>query len=197
MESKVIAIFGRRGSGKSTLFQSILRRSRRLIVIDPLGEHNIGRVCYDRNDVLNYTTKADAFRIVYRPLADNQEQEIAFVDWCAYLAENLCDITFAVDEVDNYTNPYYMSNGLRRIIHYGRHYNIAVVMASRQANRIRNDITAQADIILSFQQQGRQAISYMADFDDKDIVGGLLTMKQHNFVMIRGEKSLDKLIELP
>jgi hypothetical protein len=190
-QNKIIAIFGRKGSGKSTLFKAVLRRSRRLIVIDTLGEHDIGRVVYDRADLLEIVTSTEYFRVCYRPL------DVDDVDWACYLAENIGDLTFAVDEVDNFTNSNFMSNGFRRLIHYGRHYNVSIVMASRQANRIRNDITAQADIIISFQQQGRQVLSYMADFNDNNVIGELLTMEKHKYISILGNFSLDIINDLP
>ena len=191
-KNQIIAIFGRKGSGKSTLLEYAVRNSRRLLVIDPMGEHDIGLVTFDNQIVYDNVSSMSQFRIVYRPIG------VEDVDWAARLAYALGNMTFVIDEVDLYTNSAYLSEGIREIVHRGRHRDISLLIVSRQPNRIRPDITAQADHIYSFQAQGKHVISYLNDFTDDD--DNMLKVRQlapHYFVVIRGKYSLDILAELP
>lgn len=188
--NKIISIFGRKGTGKSVLVKAVTKDCRRLLLIDPMSEYETGKVTYDYDEVLTEILKPE-FRIVYRPL-DNEQ-----LDGCLYgclIAQNM---TLAVDEVDNYTNSYYLSEPLRQIIHYGRHYNISSILASRQPNRIRNDITSQSDHILCFQAQGHHTVAYLNNFADCDFKDDLLSLDNHAYINVVGEFSLEENSELP
>ena len=63
--------------------------------------------------------------------------------------------------------------------------------------RIRTDITAQADVILSFQQQGKATISYLKDFTDLDLDLYVRDLEAHKFISIIGDFSLDNPPDLP
>jgi hypothetical protein len=161
-------------------------------VIDTLHEFNGGLIVYDKATLLREIQRS-TFRLIYRPLVNSEDQEpIDFVIDCAITAGRC---TLVIDEVDQFSSSYYMSPALYYAIHYGRHYNLNIIMASRQPNRIRTDITAQADNIISFQCQG-SVVDYIQQFTDKDISSILPSLIDHNFFVVLGNFSLDKLSHL-
>jgi hypothetical protein len=192
----IVSLFGRKGTGKTTLAKFLTRNCKRLIIVDSLREYETGEVIYYMSDLYNKVATSPDFRIVFRPI------ETGAFDWVCYLSLALCEtsgpITLLIDEIDNYANSYYISEPLRYIVHYGRHFNLSLITTARQANRVRNDITAQSDIIITFQQQGRQSISYIDDFYDGDNIEIVKNLKNFNYIYLKSdEKNLAKLSILP
>ena len=187
-QNQIIAVFGRKGSGKTTLIRKIIVPARRLLVYDKLNEFDAGQVFYDPQALYDYVIKAPKFQAVYRPV------DTAFgVDWLARLALALGDCVITIDEVDLYASTYYMSEALYNIIHIGRHFNTSIVMASRMPQRIRNDITAQADVIITFEQQGRP-LDYILEFaDEPGAEGKIKALKKYQYYVVSGKFSLDTL----
>lgn len=189
-QNQIIAIFGRKGLGKTYLLKYIVKNCRRLLLIDPLNEFENGKVVYDRASLFEELERTE-FRVIFRPLNTDD------FDYAVQLAVVTSNMTLAIDEVDQYTSSYYMSEPLRWAIHYGRHYNLYIVIASRMPQRIRSDITAQADVILTFQQQGRSTVSYLKDFTDWDAEALFKRLEKYKFISIVGDFSLDNPPDLP
>jgi hypothetical protein len=183
--------------GKSTLVKFAVKDCRRMILIDPMAEYENGTVVYNREDLYSLVTEENYFRVIFRPMDLDDKQEYKDIDYAADLALTLGNVTLVIDEVDNYCNAYYMSNQLRYCIQYGRHYDLSVVVSSRQANRIRNDITAQADYIITFQQQGKQSLAYLEYFSDSPNINKIIKLDKYYYVFIKGNNSLDIFQALP
>jgi len=186
----IIAVFGRKGLGKTYLVKWIVRRSRRMILIDTLNEYNNGTVVYDTDALFDMAMESE-FRIIFRPLNDED------FEYALDLAIAVGKLTLVIDEIDQHTTSYSLPEKLRWVIHYGRHYNVSLVVAARMPQRIRTDITAQADVILSFQQQGKATISYLKDFTDLDLDLYVRDLEAHKFISIIGDFSLDNPPDLP
>ena len=185
-QNLIIAVFGKKGSGKTTLVKNLIRQSKRLIVIDTLNEYNVGEIVYSKENLFNQT-RFETFRIVYRPLSEID------ADFAFRLCQHLENVTIVVEEADNYATSNYLSEDFRYLIHYGRHYKVNIIVSCRQANRLRSDITAQSDYIISFKQQGRHCLSYMEDFDDKNIILKIDKLHLHEYIFVRGENTIDNL----
>lgn len=184
--NQIIAVFGRKGSGKTTLIKEIIRPVRRLLVLDKLKEFDAGQVFYNPQDLYNYVTAAPAFQAIYRPIDRDYG-----VDWLAWLALALGDCLLVIDEIDLYCSSAYMSEALYSVVHIGRHYNTSLLMASRMPQRIRNDITAQADTIITFELQGGP-LEYIVNFaDHAGAEAGIRALKKYQFYVVTGNFSLD------
>jgi len=160
-----------------------------MILIDSLNEYHNGTAYYDFNQLATAAREPE-FRLIFKPL--RREDFDRAVD----LAVAVGECTLVVDEVDKMTSSYDLPESLRNAIHYGRHYNVDIVIAARMAQRIRSDITAQADIILSFQQQGKTSVAYMREFSELDIDVEIKRLFKHNFITVAGDFSLDNPPEL-
>ena len=191
MPNKIITVFGRKGTGKTTLVKNIVKISNRMMLIDPLNEYNNGIVYYDKSLVYDEIMNNERFRVVFRPLSKTD------FEWFVDLAVAKGNVTLVIDEADQFTNISYMSKALYWVIHYGRHYDVSLILASRMPNRIRSDITAQADMILTFQQQGRAVLKYIDEFAEFDCVKEIKALKPFHFIPVLGKFSLDIRNELP
>jgi len=120
------------------------------------------------------------------------------IDFAIDAAIAVGNCTLVIDEVDQFSCSQYLSPALYWALHYGRHYNLNIIVASRQPNRIRPDITGQADTIISFQCQG-PVIDYLQQFTDIELYGILPKLvdsggnPSHEFFCILGDFSLDNL----
>ena len=92
----IIAVFGRKGLGKTYLVKWIVRRSRRMILIDTLNEYNNGTVVYDTDALFDMAMEPE-FRIVFRPLNDED------FEYALDLAIAVGKLTLVIDEIDQHT----------------------------------------------------------------------------------------------
>jgi len=156
----------------------ILADSQRLIVVDPLWEHDIGQVCYDVDCVAAKILRAK-FRVVYRPGTHGDIERVFALAMA--VARRQGGLTLAVDEVDLFTSSAYISPALKRLVHYGRHFAVDMVFVSRMPNRIRPDILAQVDEVITFQLQGTPK-RYLAEYSD--YTGGIESIPPYHYKKI-------------
>lgn len=98
MLSEIILIFGKRGSGKTTLTQTLITEETRLIIFDPLKEYtDLGRTFFDNEKLISYLEKTHDtfFKIIYQP--DLPSENFDFICELVYC---LYDIVFVCEEVD-------------------------------------------------------------------------------------------------
>src|SRR5258705_2592052 len=160
MQNLVISIFGRKGSGKSTLVKEIVDEAPRVIVFDTMGEYarKRDRIFDTHESALSELGRVEherRFRVIIQ-LVDEEEALSAMR--VAYAVPN-CLIV--VEETSFYCSPAYLPPELARFVRYGRHRAISQIYIARRAAEIHRDLTAQSDIIVSFQQHEPADIEYL------------------------------------
>lgn len=83
-------------------------------------------------------------QIIYNSIDD---EDFGFV--CG-LCENLGDLTFIVEEADNYANPNFCPIELKRLLKYGRHVGLSMIFVSRRPAEINRLITSQSQRFICF-----------------------------------------------
>ena len=183
----IITILGKKGSGKSYFVKNtIVPLFPRLLIIDPLDEYHYYYV-YSLPEFVgilkeNYTK--NKFRLVYRPLDENEDLFFKFV----FSLEN---VTLIIEEVDGYANGKQTDKYLEKLFKYGRHKNINLICVSRRPAEIGRLLTAQSDIIISFQQTEGRDIDYFKNFTDNPEV--LKNLKVGEFKVMLGENDFRRL----
>ena len=161
-QNLIVTVLGRKASGKSTLVSKIIADAPRLIVIDTVGEygqaqkivpiHGIIECC----DALAACEKRATFRISCR--ADETEDLLDLLNICYELP----NILLVVEETSFFCSPAFLPPEISKLVRYGRHREISQVYVSRRASEIHREITAQSDLIVSFEQREPRDIEYLA-----------------------------------
>jgi DNA helicase HerA-like ATPase len=140
-----IAIWGRRGAGKSTLAKKLLGGHRRVIVFDPMGEYALRgfRVCGSLEAVLR-VLKANwsrGFRIAYVPSGDfpRMLHGLATLIWHAQApyqtGADRRELLFVVEEMNlGYPATKLRADysGMTKITLQGRHRGISIIGISQR-----------------------------------------------------------------
>lgn len=160
MQNLIVSVFGRKGCGKTTLVKEIVDDSPRVIVFDTLGEYarkkdkifdtfesaavELGRVQHERR-----------FRVIIQLV--EEEDALAAMRVAYGVPKSL----IVVEETSFYCSPSYLPPELAKFVRYGRHREISQVYVSRRPAEIHRDLTAQSDIIVSFQQREPADVDYL------------------------------------
>ena len=175
MDNLIIFIAGKKGSGKTSFAKkSVLPAFSRLLVIDSLSEYENGFIVNSIPDFINVVEanyNKPFFTIIYRPL---DEKEAKFFE----IVKELHDVSIVIEEADMYSNPYKQDKNFERLVRYGRHFSQDLIVISRRPAEISRNVTAQADIVLTFQQTERRDIDYFKYYTDQ--AENLSKLKQSN-----------------
>ncbi len=163
-EASCIAVFGRRGSGKSTRVKDMIASARRVIVIDTLGEYV--RDCgYERADTVAQVRDLmvdgwkSGYRIAYCPVRDFAAKGHVLADflWQArhrYEGRRTADLVTVVVEEANLVIPNRQmragQDAMLRLALQGRHRGIGITMVSQRPALVSADIRSQAADVYYF-----------------------------------------------
>jgi hypothetical protein len=158
-------ILGKTGTGKTVLAKSLIENSKRLLVLDPLGEYG-GRIFFTFDALADFfSSEPEEFQAILRP----QEEEDA--DFFFKLARTIGNVTVLVDEAEIYINPQSMPDSFRWLIQFGRHRGISLVCVGRRAPELNIYLRAQQTSIISFAQSEPRDIDHLVayGFDAEEI----------------------------
>ena len=145
-QTEIITVLGQRGSGKSSWIQKALPDIPRFILWDTLGEYEGYAQAINKQELFDYVwdNEAGVLQVVYNTI---DEDDFGFV--CT-VCENIGDLTFIVEEVDNYATPNLIPVELRRLLKYGRHVGLSMIFVSRRPAEINRLITSQSQRFICF-----------------------------------------------
>ena len=153
----IIYVCGKKGFGKTTFVKRhIVPKWNRIVVLDSLG---FEYPYLSANNFSDYCTLVKSnitkpyFRIAYTPF-DKMETE--FFKLCLVMSSCL----IVIEETDLYCTTSQIEPSLDRLVRYGRHRNLDLVFLSRRPAEVHRNITAQADVIISFRQTEPRDLEY-------------------------------------
>lgn len=166
--NSIVGVFGKKGSGKSTLVKKCLQNMNRYIVVDPMHEYT-GVICYSWHDVADVLKdfKAFNFKIVYRsPNDTDMDNFFALINTRNRETHRfeLTDFSLVFEEVDLHCSPYYVHDGIKYLTRYGRHSGRSFLYVSRRPAAVNRDMTSQTDLMISFKQVEPNDLKYFANF---------------------------------
>lgn len=176
MNNKISVVLGMKGSGKSSYLKAETRKIERLLIWDYLREYEDGRVVYSLEELIPLLAKSygSKFRLIFRPSGGDIAEVFDRFSRAAYCMK---EMTLVLEEVDKISDPSFMSEGFQELINYGRHKKIDIIAASRRAHCVPRDLTANADVIVSFFQQEPRDVKYISDFMGADAAERVRTLK--------------------
>lgn len=168
----ICGIFGRTGTGKSTLFKAMVRASRRCIVIDPKSEHHdIGAVVASYDEFKahwNANYRAGRWHIVLQPAAlkelDTAEPREALRPYLKAVAWKGKRYLVAIDEVDRFMTIHKTDRDISTIINLGRAWGVHLVAVARRGQAVHNELISQCSDLYLFQMTKDNDVDYFTEF---------------------------------
>jgi hypothetical protein len=157
-ENVIIALFGTKGSGKSELSKKIVEEYSRVIAVDMLGEYDLDQVACSVDDAINVLVEheqSSAFSLSVRlPETDDYLDVLE----CAY---EMTDTLIVVEEASFLCSASSFPPELSKLVRYGRHRRISQLYISRRPAEVSRDVTAQADVLVTFRQREPRDLDYL------------------------------------
>jgi energy-coupling factor transporter ATP-binding protein EcfA2 len=180
----VVVVFGRRGSGKSTLGKYLLELRVRDqgsigIMVDTLLEHKDLPLV----DLANVPHLLSAgYSTVVRVAVPD---DAAFTRLQKSLAERDQDtlpVVLAIDEVSYWTKPNQTSPGLSALIRYGRHWRVDLLGIARRAAETSREFTSQADRFYIFATHEPRDLAYFAEIMPAEALEKLSKLTEYQYL---------------
>lgn len=154
----IVALVGRKGSGKTTLVAEIVREERRVIVLDTMNEYGRARgleVIYGFEAAVHAVARASrarSFRLSLRGLEHDQVLEV--LAGCYHLRELL----IVLEEASMFMKSQMIPPEIAKLVRTGRHQGISQLYVAQRPSMLHLDVISQADLIVSFQQHAARDV---------------------------------------
>lgn len=160
-ENRLTLIFGKSGEGKTTLAKKLVKGSKRVIVIDTLGEWG-SKFGYDTLiqpiQLIDYLITHKTYKLAFYP--KNQTD----FNFACEVFFALRSIDLVIEEIDFWAKSSYIPDELSWLVRYGRHRNIRLIGIVRRSMSMPILIRSQARYIYTFKQTEPQDLEYMGLF---------------------------------
>lgn len=161
LDNLVLAVFGRKGSGKSHLTKQIIQEFDRVVAIDSLAEYGPDdgfRVVSGKRacaEALVKASKLTRFKLSLR--CDDHQDLLQLLEVVYEMPGTLV----VVDEASFYCSPTKLPVPMSKLIRMGRHKRISQIYVARRPSEVHRDVTAQADVTVTFVQHEPRDILYL------------------------------------
>lgn len=182
----ITAIFGKKGSGKTTEARRRVRAADRRIIIDPMFEYTEGVIVESFDALAAYVRplRLHRYAIVLRTLDDDDvHRTIELATAGSPEAPALPGVTLLIDEADRLCSAVSITEGMRRLFNYGRHFGVSVIAVARRPRAVHRDVTANADVIVIGQTQEPRDLDYLAEFVGEAGASRATELAPHEFVV--------------
>jgi len=163
-KNEIRVILGKKGFGKTSYVIAETDELKRLVIFDYNREYTKGKIISTPFELIQQLrlNQDGFFRLIYRPSDEfSIQQHFEFFSEIVYEIPNSYVV---MEEIDLVSTAGFMPEGLQKIINYGRHKAINLFAISRRAHKVPRDLTANADVIVTFNQQEPRDIKYLCDY---------------------------------
>ncbi len=161
-DNEIGLIFGRKGSGKTTLSRYVAEHTKRAVILDTLGrDYGGGCVVTSPCDLREYWRRVrdlPDFCIIARPRGDDM------IGAFFRLIREAVNVYAVVEEADKYCSAHGIQPDLNWSLNYGRQFGQSVVGCARRAAAVSRTWTANADWIVAHQTQEPNDLAYLQEF---------------------------------
>ncbi len=153
-QNQIIAVFGHRGSGKTTWLFKHIDSFSPFLLVDPLYDPKFKQL--QLYTITTVEEGFDLFRIGDPKRCYISPNLNAFEIFCGLcLARG--NITLIVDEVDSFSTSNFMSPHFKELIKMGRHRQVNLIAACRRPHEMNPLIRSQANRFIIFPMGGEDA----------------------------------------
>lgn len=156
MQNKITAVIGRKGCGKSTVVRKMIERKRRVLMFDPLSDHdfipNTIQGDHDKlEDFLGWSVDKDTCAARYIPTGDLAQEIESFSELVFdYGDEEQHFMTVGIEEVPLFSSAGYCPPHLQSLFMQGRHRGLDLIFTGQRFAAVPRNITAMCDCFILF-----------------------------------------------
>ncbi len=182
MQNEIIAIVGRKGSGKSTALRRIMEPLPCIVLWDPLGEH-----CWCPNPIQT----AERLREFFRWARGQERFGARFIahsnlpmafDGFADLVYRRGNLVVGVEEVPMISEPNWLPDGFDRLVRLGRHRGIDLVWTAQRMSEVARRLTSATDRFLLFRHTEPRDIDAIQARCGIDVADRVARLGQHEML---------------
>lgn len=179
-------IFGKKGSGKTTLARKLVLAHHRRIILDPMFEWTGGTVVRNFKDASEYLGKLrdrPTFSVILRTM--EEEEELKMVALLLYGEPDkpvLPNTVILIDELDRLCGPNDLPEPMHRLANYGRHFGISFIGVARSPKRIHGDFRRAADIIHVGKMNEPADVDYLNEYTGKEFCDKARLLADYEFI---------------
>lgn len=160
-DNLIVTVLGRKGSGKTTLARKISHEYERVIAFDWVGEFGtedrfeLVAGLREGADALVKASGRKRYRVSIRGLTREETYRLFAV------ASKLKRALLIVDEASNYCSAAFLPDEIATLVRYGRHNELSQLYIARRPSEVNRELTAQSDLVVTFQQQEPRDLEYL------------------------------------
>jgi hypothetical protein len=182
LQNKIVAVVGRKGSGKSTIFRKILGRASCLFLLDTMGEHDwIPNQLYTLESVKRFLGWASLQKQFAGSFVCEDEIEPNF-DQVANWIYGQGRMTLGIEEVPFFCQPGFLPPGLDRIARLGRHREVSLVYTGQRMAEIARRLTAATDAFILFAQHEPRDLDAIAARCSREVADLVSELSEHGWL---------------
>lgn len=182
LQNRIVAIIGRKGTGKSTRLTEILAAQDRVLVFDPMAEHD-----WSPNEIDSLDSLREFFKWNHRKKqwagnyvpGEKIEDEVEAVSRIVYQNGNCA---FGLDEVGLFCSPGHLPEALGKLIRTGRHKKIDIYWTGLRAGEISRTLTSLTDEFIIFSQTEPRDLDAIATRCGVEIADMVRRLEIHDFI---------------
>jgi DNA helicase HerA-like ATPase len=170
-QTDLISIFGKRGSGKTTLCKNLQRAFPRVVVIDLLQEYDDSECDYRVTNLQDFArilialtrARSKRFKIVFQFDIENSNDETADFDTAMHLLYSFGNCMVVIEEIHHYMRGEILPEWLRKVILVGRHRGLGIIATSQKPATVSKVFTSQCHHWFIARMFERNDLKYFSD----------------------------------
>jgi hypothetical protein len=188
LQNRIVAVAGRKGSGKSTLTREILQHSRRLFVFDTMGEHLwVPDPFHNLDEAWVYIAMhgGDPAPFIGSFISEDAREdalETNFGEICRAVYES-GNMTFAVEELPMLSSPNYVPPAFDALIRLGRHRCVNILYTGQRLSECPRRVTAATDVFILFSHTEPRDLDAIAERCSPEVANFVSALGEHEFLV--------------
>jgi hypothetical protein len=188
LQNQILAVAGRKGSGKSTVTREILQRNHRLILFDTMGEHNWIPVQFSdlgeaHSYIFEHGASSEPFQASFVPADVKEgalESSFGEISMAVYESGNM---TYGVEELPMLSQPNYVPPAYNTIVRLGRHRCINLLYTGQRLSECPRRVTSATDIFVLFSHTEPRDLDAIAERCSPEVAELVKQLDAHEFLV--------------
>jgi hypothetical protein len=179
IQNRIVGVIGRKGSGKSTRFEELLERRDRIIIFDPMAEHDWTpnelagpKPIETAKEFFDWGKRKPQWAANFVP-GDDLEADLEALSRMVY---DRGECAFGVEEIPLICSANHMPDNFGKLVRTGRHRGVDLFWTAQRAAEVPRTLTSLTDEFVFFSQtepRDLDAIAARCGSDVADQVGRL------------------------